>query len=557
MFASKVKSYNDDEMIDAKPGSRDRFDKNAGMYKAIRKLQNLRAGHPTLADGTQITRYASSETGIFAASRIDKRAQREYLVVANTADEAKTARFSTYSPQTDFTPIYGSGNRARANRDGQVRVSVPAHSVRVLRATKRIPNSKAAPPVYLSTPAPGAALDGRTEIRASAPANQYAQVSFAYRLAGTTKWTKLGTDDNAPYRVFHDVSVLAKGTMIEYRSVLKDNRGHISASSSYGLVGTPPPSTGTGGGVGDVTQPSAVTVAGSLNSEMGCAEDWQPSCAEAGLTLDMNDKIWKGTFTLPAGPYAYKAAIDKSWDENYGAGGAAGGANIDLTAGTDPITFYYDHRTKYVTSDAQGPIVVASGDFQSEMGCSSDEDPMCMRSWLQDVDGDGTHSLATTQIPAGTYTVRANVDGATSGETVTFTVPSDGLVTTLAYRASDQAFTVTSAAASGKPDLTTSTAYRVDENTVAYPLDRLPKGVDPRWLRFRIHWGDDLAINATSLGGASAALAMTDNAPEGFVRFKLDKRTEKLIPKIATSAQVAIGVYDDSSRLLDATGVRP
>ncbi len=557
MFASKVDSYNDDKMIAAKTGSRDRFDENATMYRAIQKLQRLRAGHPTLADGTQITRYASSEPGIFAASRIHQRGQREYLVVANTAGEAKTAKFSTYSPQTTFKPIYGGGARSRSNTDGQVTVRVPAYSTRVLRATKRIPNSKEAPPVYLSTPGPGGALEGRTEIRAAAPANQYAQVSFAYRLAGTQEWTKLGIDDNAPYRVFHDVSGLAKGTMVEYRTVLKDNRGHVSASSSYGLVGAPPPSTGTGGGVGDVAQPSAVTVAGSLNSEMGCSEDWQPSCAEAGLTLDMNDKIWKGTYTLPAAPYAYKAAIDKSWDENYGAGGAAGGANIELTAGTDPITFYYDHRTHYVTSDAQGPIVVASGDFQSEMGCSADGDPMCMRSWLQDLDGDGTYSLATTQIPAGAYSVQANVDGARSGDTVTFTVPSDGLVTTLSYRASDESLTVSSAAAVGKPDLTTSAAYRVDYNTVAYPLERLPKGTDPRWLRFRIHWGEDLAINTTSLGGSSAALAMTDGAPDGYVRLRLDKRSEKLIPEIAGSTQVAIGVYDDSSRLLDATGVRP
>ena len=33
------------------------------------------------------------------------------------------------------------------------------------------------------------------------------------------------------------------------------------------------------------------------------------------------------------------------------------------------MTFYYDHATHYVTSDAQGPIITAPGSYQSELGC--------------------------------------------------------------------------------------------------------------------------------------------------------------------------------------------
>ena len=64
---------------------------------------------------------------------------------------------------------------------------------------------------------------------------------------------------------------------------------------------------------------------------MGCPGDWQPDCAQAQLALDPNDDIWKGTFdAIPAGDYEYKAAINKSWDENYGAGGVKGGAQHRL-----------------------------------------------------------------------------------------------------------------------------------------------------------------------------------------------------------------------------------
>ena len=36
--------------------------------------------------------------------------------------------------------------------------------------------------------------------------------------------------------------------------------------------------------------------------------------------------------------------------------------------------FYYDHRTHWVTNTELDPILVATGDFQSEMGCPIDGD---------------------------------------------------------------------------------------------------------------------------------------------------------------------------------------
>ena len=63
--------------------------------------------------------------------------------------------------------------------------------------------------------------------------------------------------------------------------------------------------------------PSAVTIAGSLQSELGCAGDWQPDCAATQLTYDAADDVWQGTFTVPAGSWEYKAP-STTWDENYG-----------------------------------------------------------------------------------------------------------------------------------------------------------------------------------------------------------------------------------------------
>src|SRR4051794_15497314 len=103
--------------------------------------------------------------------------------------------------------------------------------------------------------------------------------------------------------------------------------------------------------------PSAVTLVGSLQSELGCPGDWQPECAQTHLVpVAGSPGIWRKTFDVPAGSYEYKVAINNSWDENYGADGEPGGANIPLTAPGGAITFTYDESTHRITDDAAKPL---------------------------------------------------------------------------------------------------------------------------------------------------------------------------------------------------------
>jgi hypothetical protein len=74
--------------------------------------------------------------------------------------------------------------------------------------------------------------------------------------------------------------------------------------------------------------PSSVTVAGNLQDELGCPGDWQPDCAATQLGFDAEDGVWQGTFNIPAGNWEYKAPLNDSWDENYGANAQQNGANI-------------------------------------------------------------------------------------------------------------------------------------------------------------------------------------------------------------------------------------
>ena len=88
-----------------------------------------------------------------------------------------------------------------------------------------------------------------------------------------------------------------------------------------------------------------VNVPGSYQSEVGCSADWDPACALTALTVG-GDGLYHGTFTIPAGDYECKVAINGSWDENYGAGGVRDGDNIPFSLSADGVvTFTYHPDT--------------------------------------------------------------------------------------------------------------------------------------------------------------------------------------------------------------------
>ncbi|MEO7268733.1 MAG: alpha-amylase family glycosyl hydrolase [Knoellia sp.] len=456
MFASKVDIYNTEDVLAGPEGSRDRYATDHPLYTHIRDLSAVRAKNPALADGAQVARFAAEGAGIFAVSRIDASQKVEYVVAANNSTSAASATFPTWSKGKGvvFTPVSGTETSVKPAADGSVKVTVPPLTVSIWKANKAINTSGSAPTVEVSTGAANT-VAGRAEISADVAASTFAQTTFLYRPVGTTQWRTIGTDDNAPFRVFHDVAGMPLGSVLEYRAVVRDAAGRVAADGTWASVvaDTGPPVEAE---IGDspTTQPTSVVPAGTHNTEMGCATDWEPSCVDARLALDSKDKIWKGAFTLPAGPYAYKDALNGSWTENYGDKGLRDGANISYETLDGTVTFYYDPTTHWATSDEQTEIITVPGSFQSELGCLADFSPDCMRPWLQDKDGDGIFSWATTKIPAGSWTFKVahglswtenyGDGGVPSGANMALTVPADGAKTSFTYNSTTHLTTVTS-----------------------------------------------------------------------------------------------------------------
>lgn len=269
-------------------------------------------------------------------------------------------------------------------------------------------------------------------------------------------------------------------------------------------------------------QPTAVTIAGSLQSELGCPDDWQPACSATQLRYDATDGVWQGTWNVPAGRWEYKAALNNAWDENYGRQATANGPNLALDlAGATTVKFYYDHATHWITNNHGEVIASVAGSFQSELGCPGDWQPDCLRSWLQDPDGDGRYSFSTTAIPAGSYEAKVAINeswsenygqhGQRDGANIPFVVPADATVT-FRYDAATHLLTIEAQ----------STAPQLGDNNIFWDglghdsrsdLYRVPGGAVPRdhqvLLRFRTFHNDVAAVTLRTYHTGQGAERLT------------------------------------------------
>lgn len=524
LFASQVPSYQDQNLITGEhAGSVDRYDTSAPVYERIAELAALREAHPALVTGAQIERYADNGAGVYAFSRVDRDDKVEYLVALNNTTADKTVNVTTLTADASFAAVYGTTTGISTDAAAAASVTVPALSAVVYRADETVTAPAEATAVAVTVPAAGAGVTGSAAVGADVDDATWQETSFAWRVVGSDDWHALGTAEDTQPGVFHDVDGLATGTLVEYRAVTTDAAGHHAAASTYASVGNkvslgveetpeepeePEPQS--------PTEYGAVSVPGSLNSEMGCPGDWQPDCDAAQMTKV--DGIWTLALAdLPAGSYEYKIATEKSWDENYGTGGAQNGSNITLSHAGGPITFFFDPRTKNIRSTADGPVITLPGSFQSELGCAGDWAPDCLASMMFDRDGDGVFQFTTDDLPTGSYEVKVahnrswdenyGAGGAQGGANITFSA-SAGKVVTFRYTLETHVLTVK---ASDPPLAGTGElrAQWIDAETIAWPADLGAPAAGSAW---QLYGSADASLALTAdreIVGGSDPIALT------------------------------------------------
>jgi pullulanase-type alpha-1,6-glucosidase len=328
------------------------------------------------------------------------------------------------------------------------------------------------------------------------------------------------------------------------------------------------------GAGGPAAQPNSVTVAGSLQSELGCSDDWQPACAATHLTFDAADTVWQGTFNVPAGSWEYKAPLNDSWDVNYGLHAQSNGPNIPLNlSAAKAVKFYYDHGTHWITDNQSSVIATAAGSFQSELGCPGDWQPDCLRSWLQDPDGDGIYTFSTSALPAGNYEVKVAVNeswdenyganGAPNGANIGFSVPQACGEIFFRYDSASHVLTV-SATGAPKGNITRAQAYWVTRDTIAWK----PGALQPDWT-VALHYDADghLQLDTDGVTGgttiplvqdpAGLSAAVLDKFPHlaGSSAFKIPADRLGEVPA-ALKGQVAVDAKTGDGTLVDATALQ-
>lgn len=323
-----------------------------------------------------------------------------------------------------------------------------------------------------------------------------------------------------------------------------------------------------------IPQPNSVVIPGTIQSTLGCDGDWQPDCEATALLFDEANQLWQNTFDIPAGSYEYKAAINGSWDVNFGLNAQRGGANIPLNLASDTaVTFYFDRFTGWVTDSSNSTIANVVGSFQDEIGCASDFAPDCLRTWLQDPDGDGIFIYQTTDIPIGEYEAKIAVDlsldenygadGEPDGDNIPFNVPEADILVAFAWDSNAKLLSI-GVGAGGRPvipgNIKLAAAHWVTADTIAWDVDtELPT-------LYQLHFGDGLAVTPDGITGGDSLTLTLDEAGlshdilaqfphlQGFQALKLAETDLPLVPEILRG-QMAVSASDDIGPL-DATGLQ-
>jgi alpha-amylase len=233
MFASRVAEFLGYDLLGTDAThAQEQFNASHPLYGAISNLAKLTRDHPALRNGAQQHRYASDAAGVYAFSRIDRDEQREYVVALNNSEQSQAAAIPTYVAGRAFERLYGDGpSTATSAADRTLTLGVGPLACVVYRSVEPIDRSPAAPPITLNPPAPAKGVSDRMRVSAAVDGASFYEITFQARVAGGA-WTTIGTDDSAPYQVFHDVAAIPQGTTLHYRAAVLDNAGHVAGTAA-------------------------------------------------------------------------------------------------------------------------------------------------------------------------------------------------------------------------------------------------------------------------------------------------------------------------------------
>lgn len=124
-----------------------------------------------------------------------------------------------------------------------------------------------------------------------------------------------------------------------------------------------------------VRGPEFVSIPGTIQSALG-GRDWDPSDDRTQMSL-VRPNVYELVVRLPAGRYEYKLARGGGWEENYGRGFEAGGANIALALSRPQVVrFVADFASRTIRDSVNHPNEVSAPMEAPERPRSAAREPL-------------------------------------------------------------------------------------------------------------------------------------------------------------------------------------
>ncbi len=227
MFPTQVAAWKTEPRVGSPPiGNGSSFDVKSPIEDQLRALGTLRDANPALSTGATIPRFASKT--LYAVSRIDRSARREYVVAFNSGTTAGKLTIATATPSSSWSVLLGSGAPGKSGADGKLVVSVPPLSAVLLKADASLPKRAAPKPVLKFGADP---LSGNLDVvSAKVATSDPVSVAFAVR-RGSGPWTRIAVDDSPPYRGFLEPGRYRKGEKVQLVAVVTATDGSVAVST--------------------------------------------------------------------------------------------------------------------------------------------------------------------------------------------------------------------------------------------------------------------------------------------------------------------------------------
>ncbi len=195
-----------------------------------------------------------------------------------------------------------------------------------------------------------AALDAGTPVPAgtplpTAPAGKPAKPEKAAKAEAAPAATA-GEAPSTTSKVAGKAAKLIEEAVAPVAKAVRKRKPAAKAAQPAAAPAEAPAAAASAVSVDTIEQPDAVAVAGDFSILLGAPANWAPQYDEVQMELDQVDQLWKIAADIPAGFYSFKIALNRSWDENYGAFGVFDGPNHEVHHGGGLLVIQYDHRTR-------------------------------------------------------------------------------------------------------------------------------------------------------------------------------------------------------------------